>query len=121
MASLDALTEAIASLRGRRQVCEALAALLAPLAGYDRRTGSDLARTLFVYVRSGGNLQATADRLFLHRNSVGYRLERIHDLAGLDLRDECTLRTLLVALSVTDPAALGRHPTDGGDDEDERS
>ena len=63
------------------------AGLVQPLEDYDRERGSDLVRTLAVYFGTGENASEAADRLFLHRNSLLYRLERIQNLTGLDLRD----------------------------------
>lgn len=60
--------------------------LVLPLVDYDHRRGSDLVRTLRVYFDTGANASETADRLFLHRNSLLYRLERIQELTGLDLK-----------------------------------
>jgi DNA-binding PucR family transcriptional regulator len=45
-------------------------------------------RTLRVYFAAGANASEAADRLFLHRNSLLYRLERIQRLTGLDLKDQ---------------------------------
>jgi DNA-binding PucR family transcriptional regulator len=61
--------------------------LVEPLVGYDRERGSDLIRTLQVYLATGANASEAADRLFLHRNSLLYRLVRIGELTGLDLKD----------------------------------
>ncbi|MGF1471693.1 MAG: PucR family transcriptional regulator [Rubrobacteraceae bacterium] len=63
------------------------ARLVHPLADYDEDRGSDLIKTLSVYFETGANASETADRLFLHRNSLLYRLERIQELTGLDLRE----------------------------------
>jgi DNA-binding PucR family transcriptional regulator len=61
--------------------------LVEPLVAYDRERGSDLIRTLRVYLARGANASEAADRLFLHRNSLLYRLARIGELTGLDLKD----------------------------------
>ena len=61
--------------------------LVTPLLDYDHKRGSDLVRTLYVYFDTGTNASETADRLFLHRNSLLYRLERIQSLTGLDLKE----------------------------------
>ena len=47
-----------------------------------------------VYFATNANAGETADRLLLHRNSVPYRLERIGELTGLDLKD-CRVRLAL--------------------------
>ena len=62
-------------------------ALVRPLVEHDRARGSDLVRTLEIYFAAGANTSEAADRLFLHRNSMTYRLERIGKLTGLDLRE----------------------------------
>ena len=62
-------------------------ALVEPLVEHDRRRGSDLVKTLRTYFAAGANASEAADRLFLHRNSMTYRLERVGKLTGLDLRE----------------------------------
>jgi DNA-binding PucR family transcriptional regulator len=62
-------------------------ALVEPLREHDRTRRSDLVLTLKTYFAAGGNASEAADRLFLHRNSMLYRLERIQKLTGLDLKD----------------------------------
>ncbi len=61
--------------------------LVEPLLIYDQERRSDLIRTLRVYFVAGANTSEAADRLFLHRNSMLYRLTRIEALTGLDLKD----------------------------------
>jgi DNA-binding PucR family transcriptional regulator len=62
-------------------------AFVEPLVVHDRERRSDLVRTLRVYFAAGANASEAADRLFLHRNSMLYRLARIEKLTGLDLKD----------------------------------
>jgi len=61
--------------------------LVRPLVEHDRDRRSDLVRTLRAFFAAGGNASEAADRMFLHRNSMLYRLERIQKLTGLDLKD----------------------------------
>lgn len=77
---------------------EPFAELVRPLAEYDRERRSDLVRTLRVYFASGANTSSAADRLFLHRNSMLYRLERIRKLTGLDPRDHRVALALQLGL-----------------------
>jgi DNA-binding PucR family transcriptional regulator len=58
-----------------------------PLVEHDLRRRSDLVRTLRAYFAAGANASEAADRMFLHRNSMLYRLQRIQKLTGLDLKD----------------------------------
>lgn len=64
---------------------EAARALLAPLVEYDRESGGDLVRTLEVYLASGGNAVRSAERLYLHRSGMLYRLSRIEAILGVRL------------------------------------
>jgi hypothetical protein len=48
---------------------------------------SELVRTLSVYLEQGGNYDATAEALVVHRNTLKYRLQRIRDLSGHDVND----------------------------------
>lgn len=77
------------------------AELVRPLVNYDRARGSDLVRTLSVYFETGANASETADRLFLHRNSLLYRLERIQGLTGLDLKEPEARLALQLGLLAT--------------------
>lgn len=61
--------------------------LVEPLVRYDRERGSNLVRTLRVYFACGSNASEAADRLFLHRNSMLYRIARIEKLTGADLKN----------------------------------
>lgn len=49
--------------------------------------GEELLRTLQVYIASGRNVSEAARRLYLHRNTVVYRLEQLSRMLGRDLED----------------------------------
>jgi sugar diacid utilization regulator len=57
------------------------------LLDYDARKQSELVRTLSVYLERGGNYDATAEALVVHRSTLKYRLQRIRELSGHDLND----------------------------------
>jgi DNA-binding PucR family transcriptional regulator len=61
--------------------------LIEPLEDPDRERKSDLGRTLKAYFTTNVNASETADRLLLQRKSLRYRLERIGELTGLNLKD----------------------------------
>jgi DNA-binding PucR family transcriptional regulator len=76
--------------------------LIEPLQEHDRTRRSDLVLTLRMYFAAGGNASEAADRLFLHRNSMLYRLERIQKLTGLDLKDARVALALQLGLLATE-------------------
>jgi DNA-binding PucR family transcriptional regulator len=76
--------------------------LVEPLMAHDRERRSDLVRTLRIYFAAGANASEAADRLFLHRNSMLYRLARIEKLTGLDLKDSRAKLALQLGLLCID-------------------
>jgi sugar diacid utilization regulator len=58
---------------------------VAPLVAYDDQYETDLVQTLETFLDADGNVAGTAQRLFTHRHTVRYRLERVRDLTGLDV------------------------------------
>ncbi|MFG1795768.1 PucR family transcriptional regulator [Nocardia sp. NPDC049149] len=50
-----------------------------------------LTRTLAAYLAAAGAADTAAEHLHIHVNTLRYRLRRIHELTGLDLRDADTL------------------------------
>jgi sugar diacid utilization regulator/putative methionine-R-sulfoxide reductase with GAF domain len=61
---------------------------LGPLLDYDQRRGTELTRTLEVYLAAGCSTRRTADLLCVHHRTVSYRLARITELTGLCLDDQ---------------------------------
>jgi hypothetical protein len=60
---------------------------LGALIEYDDNKHSDLVRTLSSYLECGGNYDDTAAALHIHRSTLRYRLTRIRQLTGADLRN----------------------------------
>ena len=56
--------------------------------------------TLETYLDVAGNAQVTAERLNLHRTSLYYRLQRVEQLAGTDLKDGLERLALHLAIKV---------------------
>lgn len=57
---------------------------LGPLIDHDTLKGSDLLRTLKVYLDHDGSKQVAAGQLFIVRQSLYYRLDKIEELLGAD-------------------------------------
>lgn len=62
--------------------------------------GEPLPATLDSYFAAGGGLEPTARALFVHANTVRYRLRRITDITGLDPTVSREAFTLQIALAV---------------------
>ncbi|MFG1905097.1 PucR family transcriptional regulator [Kribbella sp. NPDC048928] len=77
---------------------------------YSPLTAGDgvLLDTVSAYLDSGGSIEATARALYVHANTVRYRLKRVADLTGynpLNPRDSFTLRVALTLGRLLTPDA----------------
>lgn len=59
--------------------------LLSTLIEYDQKHHSELEQTLYNYLVFDGNQQAMAKNLFMHRNTINYRMTKVKELLGCDL------------------------------------
>ncbi len=76
----------------KRHACHPLAILLTE---YDQKNHTELFHTLCLYLMNERSLRKTAEQLFIHRNTVLYRLEKIYSLYPVDL-DMAEERTYLL-------------------------
>ncbi len=58
----------------------------------------DVRATLANYLEKTGSIEACARALFIHVNTVRYRLKRVHEVTGLDPFDPADAMTLRIAL-----------------------
>lgn len=56
-----------------------------PLDRYDKNNDSNLVEVLQCYLQHDGSVQDTANILYLHRNTVNYKLAKIRELTGMNL------------------------------------
>ena len=56
-----------------------------PLIEYDKKNNSDLAIVLRSYLKYNGSVKETSDELFVHRNTINYKLSKISEIIDLDL------------------------------------
>ena len=80
---LDALPEELRLMR----FCHPALPLLRD---YDQRKGTKLYETLRTYTLTGFNQNRTAELLFLHRNSLNYRRQKIMELSEINLENPQT-------------------------------
>ena len=84
---------------------------LGPLLDYDAKRGTELTRTLDVYLTAGCSTRRTAELLCIHHRTVSYRLARVTELTGLSLDDQEDRFRVQLACKIL---ALGRR-ADRGD------
>jgi DNA-binding PucR family transcriptional regulator len=79
-----------------------------PLQGYS----TELLTTLWCYLDNGRSLEATARELFVHPNTVRYRLKRVSEVIGWDAtgaREALILQAALIVGSINEPDPPRRH------------
>jgi hypothetical protein len=80
----------------------ARAALDLQIVGPLQEAGGGVLETVRAVLAGGGNLEASARNLFVHPNTVRYRLKRAAELTGLSATDPRGSWTLRVALVLSD-------------------
>ncbi|MDP3949837.1 CdaR family transcriptional regulator, partial [Microbacterium sp.] len=72
--------------------------LLGPVVDYDQANDAHLMESLQVYFEVNRSWQAGARRLGIHKQTLVYRLKKIEELTGADLRDFGVQAELYLAL-----------------------
>lgn len=58
-----------------------------PIVRYDSFNQTDLRSVLESYLRHSGSVKDTAEEMFIHRNTVNYKIKKIEELLQIDLSD----------------------------------
>lgn len=66
----------------------------------DKSTDADLLNTLSSYLSHNLNMNATAESLYIHRNTLHYRLEKIKSILNMDINDLDNALKLKLALAI---------------------
>ncbi|MBT2682226.1 PucR family transcriptional regulator [Bacillus sp. ISL-37] len=74
--------------------------VLGPLISFDKEKNANLTDTLYVYLKHFFNLQKSSTELFIHPNTVKYRLQKINELLGMELHDSSNYSMLMMAFSI---------------------
>lgn len=67
---------------------------------FDEKSQGELYHTFYTYMLYGGNVQKTAAALYIHRNTVRYRVNQIARVAGIDFADANHLGDLFLACRI---------------------
>ncbi|MDP2948446.1 MAG: PucR family transcriptional regulator ligand-binding domain-containing protein [Chloroflexota bacterium] len=89
-------------MAGSRDLREFCRDALEPLLASDRDEGTEYVKSLRYFLAHNGNLNGAARALFVHRNTLRHRLERIGALLKADLSDNETRLRLQLALAALD-------------------
>ena len=71
-----------------------------PLVEYDRNKDGELVKTLQVYFDCGGNLKQVCKKMYIHYNTILYRIQKIQQITGVDLSDADSRLNLEISLKI---------------------
>ena len=80
--------------------------ILEELVTYDEEKGTDLILTLKNYFLYEGNLKKISENMFVHYNTVVYRLQRIKEITNKDLNKYADRLNLQIALQIKDMSLI---------------
>lgn len=83
----DPIYHTLASNMTTSQLYDYYETILKPLDDYDHENDTCLMQTLETYLQNGQNSSKTAKKLYIHRNTMNYRMEQIKELLPLDLKN----------------------------------
>jgi purine catabolism regulator len=73
--------------------------ILGPVIAYDRERGSELVQSLAVLLRCNRSWQDAASELFVHKQTLVYRMRRVEELTGRKLSHTATLAEMWLAVN----------------------
>lgn len=73
-----------------------------PIQEYDKKNNSSLTTVLRCYLKNNGSVKETSDQLFIHRNTVNYKINKIEELLNMDLSSLDSRLQLSVGLMLED-------------------
>lgn len=70
---------------------------LAPLQAYDRACGTDYMEFVRTYLKCDGQVHEISQKMFVHRNTVHYKIKKVEEILDCDLQRTDTKMYLLIA------------------------
>lgn len=74
--------------------------IIEKLKEYDEENSTDLLNSLYVYLINDSNVNLAAKQIFVHSNTMNYRLKRITEICGINLNDANLKTTLYLDLLI---------------------
>ncbi len=88
------------SIPDRSLLSEMYTRLLSPLEEYDKEHHANYIETLEMYLKCSGSIQAMANQMFIHRNTILYRMSNIKHLIGCELETADERLPFLIACMI---------------------
>ncbi|MBP2638743.1 MAG: transcriptional regulator, CdaR [Firmicutes bacterium] len=75
------------NVKDRKELEDFRNEILNTLLEHDQRHGAELVTTLTIFLEENENFNRVSERMFIHRNTIKYRLQKIDELSGRSLVD----------------------------------
>lgn len=72
------------------------------LVEYDKLNHTELVKTIKVYFKCNGNMKKISKDMFMHYNTIIYRLQKIREITGLDINDYDSRLNLEISVKALD-------------------
>ncbi|WP_160688616.1 GAF domain-containing protein [Clostridium sp. C2-6-12] len=69
---------------------------------HDKLNGTEYCKSIYEYILCANNISAAADKLFIHRNTMAYRLNKISEITGLDLTNGINIYKLYFSQKINE-------------------
>jgi PucR family transcriptional regulator, purine catabolism regulatory protein len=92
------LYKVLLSLNHNPDMENLISSTIGKLIEHDQHRSSDLVKTLSIYIQNQGKISQTARDLYIHRQSLLYRIQKIESLTGLSLDHPDDFLTLNLSL-----------------------
>ncbi|WP_459478891.1 PucR family transcriptional regulator [Clostridium saccharoperbutylacetonicum] len=69
---------------------------------HDKLNGTEYCKTIYEYILCANNISAAADKLFIHRNTMAYRLNKISEITDLDLTNGINIFKLYFSQKISE-------------------
>jgi DNA-binding PucR family transcriptional regulator len=73
---------------------------LLKLIDYDKKNNTEYFKTLKAYIAADKNAVQTAKNMYIHRNTINYRLNKIKEIANLDLENGDEIFRLTMSMKI---------------------
>jgi DNA-binding PucR family transcriptional regulator len=67
---------------------------------YDEQNGSDYFEFIKMYLQNGASVQQAANHMYVHRNTIHYKIGKIKEIAGINLTDMEDLLKVAMCLKI---------------------
>lgn len=84
----------------REELRRMLKSYLGQLITYDEENGTSLVHTLEVYLAHDRNIGISAEELFIHRNTMKYRIKKAQQILNVDFEDSNTCFNIRLAFKI---------------------